>query len=178
MLRARSGWSLRSVKPLHWERQSQRARNVHRWSTRRSPWKFNWVFLHVWFVLAPLQIYHIISKMQKPYTNPKVAGMYSTAMVELVHCTLRKDEESRSETIEWMHRRFPSTMSMNLQSLDYLTALRNAKSVFANIPRKIMRASLTIFLAKFLNYLTPGVVLGVRFLAKDIKRWQKCIKAQ
>lgn len=83
------------------------------------------------------------------------------ALVELLHCTVRYDAKGQEEIAEWLCANFPHLEHLNLHSISYLVALKTAKAHFQNIPRKLMRPSLVKFMAKYLDYLSPGVVLGV-----------------
>lgn len=81
--------------------------------------------------------------------------------VEMVHCTLRGDTAGHTELSQWMCARFQHLELRKLTEMDYVTALSTAKSSFQHIPRKLLRPALEVFLQRTLNYLSPGVVIGV-----------------
>lgn len=83
------------------------------------------------------------------------------SIVEIVHCILRGDEEKKASLASWMAQKFQHLECKGLTHIDYVAALKWAKSSFTNIPRKIMRPSLVVYLARTLDYLMPGVVIGV-----------------
>ena len=79
----------------------------------------------------------------------------------LTHCALRGDRDGQQKLAAEMKGMFPDIADSNLEAMGYLDCLKIAKSHFANIPRKGMRPSLAGFLDRMLNYLSPGVVIGV-----------------
>ena len=84
--------------------------------------------------------------------------------VDLTHATLRADVDAQAELCEWTLQHFPHMDEHRMQNVTYVDALKKSKDAFHCLPRKYMRPSLTSYLQRMLNYLSPGVVLGVRIL--------------
>lgn len=98
--------------------------------------------------------------------------------IDLVHAALRGDRQQQSELAEEMALKCIHLNKDELEHISYTDALRRCKAVYMNVPRKNMSPSLLRYLELKLNYLTPGVVLGVSYLVMTSRfnfnmRWIK-----
>ena len=84
--------------------------------------------------------------------------------IDLVHVTLRGDVKQQIALADSMAGKFTHLEAADLANITYADALRRCKGFFLNVPRKTMSPQLLNFLDRNLNYLTPGVVLGIRVL--------------
>ena len=82
--------------------------------------------------------------------------------VNLCHITLRGDAEKQVEQAMLMAGQFEHLEFERLERISFPEAVRHTKGFFLNTPKKLFRPSLVQFLEGRLNYLTPGVVLGLR----------------
>ena len=83
--------------------------------------------------------------------------------VELVHIILRGDHKAQKEHAARMKEVFPHLSLMNLEQVDFQTALKQAKTCFFYLSKQAMNKALQSFLDLKLNYLSPGIVVGVGF---------------
>ena len=82
--------------------------------------------------------------------------------VELTHFALRSDSQSQQQLALWMADQFPDTCTgRELGTLQYIELVKTVRSVFCSLPRKTLGHSLDAFMERMVNYLTPGIVLGV-----------------
>lgn len=81
--------------------------------------------------------------------------------IDLVHATLQGNACSQLQIASKMVSLFPILDKNELEKISYSDALRHCKNFFLNVPRKSMCPALLRFLELNLNYLTPGVVLGI-----------------
>lgn len=82
--------------------------------------------------------------------------------VNLVHISLKGNEEQQQRQAERMSSWFDHLEYDRVAKIAFPEAVRHAKSFFTNVPKKTMRPSLVSFMERTLNYLSAGVVLGVR----------------
>lgn len=83
--------------------------------------------------------------------------------VDLVHITLRGDYKAQQEQAARMKEVFPHLSAMNLEQIDFQTALKQAKTCFFYLSKQAMNKALQSYLDLKLNYLSPGIVVGVGF---------------
>ena len=81
--------------------------------------------------------------------------------MNLTHLALRGDMKGQGELAESMRARFTSCSVYNLENMSYVDALKTAKAKLQHIPRKSMTPALSSYLDRYINYLSPGVVIGV-----------------
>ena len=84
--------------------------------------------------------------------------------IDLVHATLQGNTPSQLQIVSKMASFFPAVNQSDLEKITYSEALRHCKNFFLNVPRKSMSPSLVRYLELNLNYLTPGVILGIGHL--------------
>ena len=84
--------------------------------------------------------------------------------IDLVHATLQGSASAQLQLASKMVSLFPTLNKEQLEKISYSDALRHCKGFFLNVPRKSMCPSLLRFLELNLNYLTPGVILGIGHL--------------
>ena len=86
--------------------------------------------------------------------------------VDLTHAALRDDRDGQMQLADSMQQKYPHLEQRNLQSMSFIDALKIAKANFHSIPKKSMRPSLVAYMERTLNYLSPGVVVGVGTLVQ------------
>ena len=79
----------------------------------------------------------------------------------LVHLALQAANEKQTVHAADMARKYPHLNEQQLADMGFPEALQRAKAFFLNVPRKLMRPSLTLWLDRMLSYLSTGVVIGL-----------------
>lgn len=81
--------------------------------------------------------------------------------VDIVHAALKGDADGQAAVAAKMEALFPHVDKASMSAVTYAEALRHCKNSYLNVPHKSMSPSLVQFLDLKLNYLTPGVLLGI-----------------
>ncbi len=102
---------------------------------------------------------------QAPRLVGLIEGWTEKALwIDLVHIALRGDSKQQEVLANSMAEKFSHLEASDLATITYVDALRRCKGFFLNVAHKTMSPQLVNFLDRTLNYLTPGVVLGIRVL--------------
>ena len=81
--------------------------------------------------------------------------------IDLVHAALKGNAELQSDIASNMGTLFHRGDTSSLAVISYTDAVRHCKNEYVNVPRKTMSPELVKYLELNLNYLTPGVILGI-----------------
>ena len=100
---------------------------------------------------------------------PRILEMISewverASWVYLMHFALRGEVKKQQKLAAEMADSFPHLDEAEMTSMGFTDLLRRCKNTYLNVPRKHMSPSLIRFLDRNVNYLTPGVIVGLGYL--------------